>query len=67
MTNATKTAGELTSTRECEYCQAEQAALYRLPLVRPMGDFTGLVVCTFCYIRLAGIKPRRETALTATT
>ena len=43
---------------ECEYCQARERRLYALPLVRPMGDLTGLSVCLFCYIRLAGTKPR---------
>ena len=43
---------------ECQYCQAEQPRLYRLPLLRPMGEFTDLAVCVYCYIRLAGLKPR---------
>lgn len=45
-------------TAECQYCQAAQARLYRLPLVRPMGELTDLAVCVYCYIRLAGLKPR---------
>ena len=59
-------AGEVTVKRasrqalraECQYCQAQHPRLYRLPLVRPMGEMTDMAVCVFCYIRLAGLKPR---------
>lgn len=47
----------------CAYCQEPQARLYRLPLVRPTGDLTDQAVCLFCYIRLAGVKPRRDALL----
>ena len=43
---------------DCQYCQSAQPRLYRLPLIRPMGELTGLSVCVFCYIRLVGVKPR---------
>jgi hypothetical protein len=43
---------------ECQYCQVRERRLYELPLVRPTGELTGLSVCVFCYIRMAGEKPR---------
>ena len=50
---------------ECAYCQSSEARLYRLPMVGLLGELTGLAVCSFCYIRLAGSKPRPATALSA--
>ena len=47
---------------ECQYCQTRERCLYQLPLVRPLGELTGLAVCVFCYIRLAGEKPRTQAA-----
>ena len=48
---------------ECAYCQDPQPRLYRLPLIRPMGELTDMAVCVFCYIHLAGVKPPRESLL----
>lgn len=53
-----KQASTQVARAECQYCQAAQPRLYRLPLIRPMGELTDLVVCVFCYLRLAGLKPR---------
>jgi len=46
--------------RVCAYCEAEARELYHLPPARPMGEPLGMIVCRFCYIRLAGLKPHRR-------
>jgi hypothetical protein len=50
--------GELAWT--CGQCEIHTRMLYVLPETRRLGERAPRVVCRFCYIRLAGINPRRR-------
>ena len=49
-----------TPPQECAHCQAEAASLYRLAILDRDGGRTVWMVCRFCYLRIAGIRPRRS-------
>jgi hypothetical protein len=44
----------------CGQCEANTRMLYVLPQSRRLGERAPRVVCRFCYIRLAGINPRKR-------
>ena len=46
----------------CQHCQAEEATLHPLYILDRTGRRVEVAVCRFCYLRLAGVKPRKAGA-----
>lgn len=47
------------SERCCANCDTRDLPLFPLSVVRPTGKQDHLLVCRFCYLRLASVEPHR--------
>jgi hypothetical protein len=46
-------------TSGCEHCQSDAKSLFSISFLDRHRQLVALRVCRFCYLRLAGVQPRR--------